>query len=90
MNSSMLSWSDNKMQKDLLLIVHFAHLHSHVRVIVRLKGDIKDTGKKAKHVETPNILCRFCGKCEFVPGSHPVTQRDDYEALQTAGPCPFF
>lgn len=33
------------MQKDLLLIVHFAHLHSHVGVIARLKGDIQDTGK---------------------------------------------
>lgn len=45
MNSSTLSLSDNKMQKALRLIVHFAHLHSHVRVIARLKGDIKDTGK---------------------------------------------
>lgn len=75
-----------KKQKDLLLIVHFAHLHSHVGVIARLKCDIKDAGEGPNTWNHPASFAASAssGKCKFVPVSRPVTQRDDSEARQTA------
>lgn len=90
MNSSPLGrhGDDLKKQNDLLLIVHFAHLHSLVnwgnRSTERWDQRRRQT---AKHLESPSILCFFCIKWKMWVFSSVPSRR---EMAWTAALCPLF
>lgn len=81
-----------KKQKDLLLIVHFAHFHNHVNwgnCSTERRHQKPEASSQTRGITQDPLLplCQVenvnCFQC-------PVTQRDVFQACQMAAPCPFF